>query len=183
MRPIALIFSVALAGVLAGCTMGGKQAAPVTTGSVEPAVQVEGPLPQTLAYSDAAMIGAAASSQPSGPGAGTDPAGKFEWVNAATGSSGTLEDLPTPAPAADPSRACKLFNTIVTSFAGVHKYNGRVCRTNDGRRTVSIDAPAADAAPDAALPGASDAAPPATAPVVSAPAPGETPPPPASVAG
>ena len=185
MPPIALVFSAALAGLLAGCTMGGKETAPMTTGSVAPAVQVEGPLPQTLAYSDAAMIGAAASSGPQASGAG-----EFEWINAATGSSGTLTDLPTPAPVAqaDPSRVCKVFNTIVTSFAGVHKYNGRLCSSSDGRRTVSIDAPTAGNAPAPAFPGAADAAAPVSVPMVrtpmmGAPAMGEAAPPPAFAAG
>ena len=135
MRPIAL----ALCAALAGCSMGGGgNDVPVATGSIAPPVQVEGPLPQTLAYSDAAMMGQAASAAEVEQEA---PSG-FEWVNASTGSSGTLQGLPTPAEDADPSRACKVFNAMVTSFSGVHSYNGRVCSRSDGKRTISIDAPA-----------------------------------------
>lgn len=118
--------------------MGGGKDVPVATGSIAPPVQVEGPLPQTLAYSDAAMIGQAASASDTAASAESD----FEWINAATGSSGTLQGLPTPAEDPDPSRACKVFNAMVTSFSGVHSYNGRVCSRSDGKRTISIDAPA-----------------------------------------
>jgi hypothetical protein len=132
------LFALALCGGLAGCSMGGPKDVPVATGSIAPAVQVEGPLPQTLAYSDAAMMGQAASAAEVEQEA---PSG-FEWVNASTGSSGTLQGLPTPAEDPDPSRACKVFNAMVTSFSGVHSYNGRVCRRSDGQSTISIDAPA-----------------------------------------
>jgi len=142
MWPIALV----LCGALAGCSMGGPKDVPVATGSITPPVQVEGPLPQTLAYSDAAMIGQAASASETAVaadgGAGESEGSDFEWINAATGSSGTLQGLPTPAEDPDPSRACKVFNAMVTSFSGVHSYNGRVCSRSDGKRTISIDAPA-----------------------------------------
>jgi hypothetical protein len=132
------LFALVLCGALAGCSMGGGKDTPVATGSIAPAVQVEGPLPQTLAYSDAAMMGQAASAAEAEQAV---PSG-FEWVNASTGSSGTLQGLPTPAADPDPSRACKVFNAMITSFSGVHSYNGRVCSRSDGQRTISIDAPA-----------------------------------------
>jgi hypothetical protein len=132
------LLALGLCAALAGCSMGGGKDVPIATGSITPAVEVEGPLPQTLAYSDAAMMGQAASAAETQQAA---PSG-FEWVNASTGSSGTLQGLPTPAADPDPSRACKAFNAMVTSFGGVHSYNGRVCSRSDGQRTISIDAPA-----------------------------------------
>jgi hypothetical protein len=143
MRLIALAACGGLSALAAGCSMGGGKDTPVATGSIAPAVQVEGPLPQTLAYSDAAMIGRAATASETGESAD----GEFEWINAATGSSGTLQGLPTPAEDPDPSRACKVFNAMVTSFGGVHSYNGRICRRSDGQSTISIDAPAVPGAP------------------------------------
>jgi hypothetical protein len=114
---------------------GGKDA-PITTGSIPPPVQVQGPLPSNLAYSDAAKIGEAANAalfQASGGMAG-------DWINAATGSSGTIietADLPAP-----PAAGCKPFSTTVTSIGGVHQYSGAIC--GDGSRaSVRIDERAA----------------------------------------
>ena len=106
---------------------------PVTTSSVGSPVDVQQPLPQTLAYSDATKIGQAAAAAlwhvDNGQGG--------EWVNNATGSSGTVEG--STEGEGKLSGACRLFNTIVTSFSGVHRYSGRICREDSGRSVVQID--------------------------------------------
>jgi len=112
----------------------GGKSEPVTTGSVATPVQVQQPLPSTLAYSDANKIGqavAAALWQQA------DGGNSQEWVNNATGSSGTVEerDLGPPDGAGD----CRTFSTIVTSIGGVHSYSGDVCRSSGGRPVVRID--------------------------------------------
>ena len=121
----------------AGCSMSmpifGTNDWPATTGSVTGAVQVQEPLPQSLAYSDASKIGQAAAAalwQAEG-GPNTD------WINAATGSSGTLETSGD-----DPSETCRGFATTVTSIGGVHRYSGKICRSQNGRSVVEIAAPA-----------------------------------------
>lgn len=132
---------------LAGCgsvslTVGalGEGEEPAATGSLAQAVEVRQPLPPTLAYSDAALIGRAAM-------AAVDAAASAErdWVNAETGSSGTLALVaaaPTPADA-----ACRQFGTTVTSLGGVHQYSGTICRRPDGRPVVeTIAAGAGDGA-------------------------------------
>ena len=103
---------------------------PQTTGSIAPAVEVAGPLPSSLAFSDAAKIGEAANAAlilASGGGSG-------DWINVATGSSGTVEtvDLPNPPP------GCRPFSTTVTSIGGVHEYAGAICGSG-GRARVTID--------------------------------------------
>lgn len=106
-------------------------AAPATTGSIAAPVEVQKPVPKTLAYSDAAKIGQAAAAalwQASGEEA--------EWVNAATGSSGTVERRAGADDDADP---CRSFRTLVTSIGGVHAYQGRVCRAEGGASRVQID--------------------------------------------
>jgi hypothetical protein len=123
----------------AGCTMSvaGSEDPPASTGSLASVVRVREPLPLTLAYSDAAKIGEAASAalwQAASPGA---PA---EWINAATGSSGTLEGQPATA-GAPPEGDCRTFQTIVTSVGGVHQYSGLVCREGGGRSVVQIGEP------------------------------------------
>ncbi len=118
--------------LVAGCSMfGGSD--PITTGSVAAPVQVQQPLPPTLAYSDANKIGQAVAAALWQADGGTSQ----EWVNNATGSSGTVEerDLGPPAGAGD----CRTFSTIVTSIAGVHSYSGDVCRSGGGRPVVRID--------------------------------------------
>jgi hypothetical protein len=93
-------------------------------------VQVEQPLPSRLAYSDAAKIGQTAArslwDETGGPG---------EWLNAATGSSGTVEKSSGEA-----SDICRPFQTIVTSIGGVHSYSGRVCREANGASVVHLAA-------------------------------------------
>jgi surface antigen len=119
------------APLLAGCSMMGSPEAPATTGSVSAPVDVQQPLPSTLAYSDAARIGQAASAalwQATG-------APQDEWVNARTGSSGTLILQVEQALArAD----CRPFSTTVTSLGGVHRYSGTLCRGNDARAVLKI---------------------------------------------
>jgi hypothetical protein len=105
-------------------------ATPATTGSIGQPVTVQQPLPPTLAYSDATRIGQAASAvlaQAEG-GAGED------WINASTGSSGTLEGLQ-----ATPDKDnCRQFSTIVTSIGGVHRYSGAICQAADGPAIVQL---------------------------------------------
>jgi hypothetical protein len=117
--------------LLAGCSLSlvDSEAPPETTGSIAPAVEVQRPLPQTLAYSDAARIGQAASAVLSE--AGTAPQ---DWINVATGSSGTL-DLPDAGSRSD---NCRPFSTIVTSIGGVHRYSGAICQKPDGRPIVQL---------------------------------------------
>lgn len=133
-----LAAGLALPLVLAGCSMSmfGGGDAPKTTGSIEPAVDVQSPIPKSLAFSDAAMIGAAARvALLQAQGASGD------WENAATGSSGTVEtvDLPSPPAAND----CRPFSTTVTSIGGVHEYAGAICPDFSGRPRVKIDERAA----------------------------------------
>jgi hypothetical protein len=111
----------------AGCSLWGSSSAPVTTGSIAEPVAVQRPLPSTLAYSDAAKIGQAASAVLWQAEGGAAPA---EWANARTGSSGTLTAAGDDAP-----DNCAPFSTTVTSLGGVHQYSGTVCRDN-GTRTV-----------------------------------------------
>jgi hypothetical protein len=118
--------------------MFGGKGEPATTGSLATPVEVQQPLPPTLAYSDANKIGqavAAALWQ-------ADGGASQEWVNTATGSSGTVEerDLGPPAGAGD----CRTFSTIVTSIGGVHSYSGDVCRSDGGRPVVRIDGRSAE---------------------------------------
>lgn len=116
--------------IIAGCslpTLGGVKE-PETTGSVAEPVEVQRPLPPALAYSDAAKIGQAARAALwVGDGAASDrPPG--EWVNARTGSSGTLQARSN----AERSARCRPFSTTVTSLAGVHQYSGTICRAKSG---------------------------------------------------
>jgi hypothetical protein len=123
--------------VLGGCslnvpTLGAFEAqAPATTGSIGGRLDVAEPLPNTLAYSDARTIGEAAA-------AALWQAGDVEdWVNRATGSSGTLQPHLTVTDA--DAGGCRSFDTIVTSIGGVHHYSGRVCRGDEGRSVLRID--------------------------------------------
>jgi hypothetical protein len=111
-------------------TLGGVEA-PATTGSIG-GLDVEEPLPTTLAYSDARRIGEAAAAA-----LWQAETHSGDWVNAATGSSGTLHRR---LAATDPEpEGCRLFETIVTSIGGVHHYSGRVCRAGPGRPVLHID--------------------------------------------
>jgi hypothetical protein len=113
----------------------GSNDAPATTGSLAAPVQVEQPLPPRLAYSDAAKIGQTAADslwdETGGPG---------EWLNAATGSSGTVEKS-----AGAGSESCRPFQTIVTSIGGVHSYSGHICKEANGASIVHLAAIAEEA--------------------------------------
>ena len=123
--------------LFAGCSLNvptlGAFEAPATTGSIGGGLDVEEPLPTTLAYSDAKTIGEAAEAALWQAGTDGD-----DWVNAATGSSGTLQRR--LAEAAAEAEGCRGFDTIVTSIGGVHHYSGRVCRGGEGRSVLHIDA-------------------------------------------
>jgi hypothetical protein len=122
--------------LLAGCSPGipglGALNAPDTTGSVASPLDIEKPLPRTLAYSDAARIGQAATAALWQAGSAVE-----DWVNAATGSSGTLERR-AAADTGEPD-ACRGFDTTVTSIGGVHRYSGRICRRGEGRSVLQVD--------------------------------------------
>ncbi|MGH6923254.1 MAG: RT0821/Lpp0805 family surface protein [Propylenella sp.] len=103
---------------------------PATTGSIDPPVEVARPLPPTLSYSDAARIGQAARAalwQAEG-------GGPEEWVNARTGSSGTL----TAGSRTGSPPDCRPFSTSVTSLAGVHQYSGMLCRSGETKTVLNI---------------------------------------------
>ena len=127
----------------AGCSFGalGGGDGPVTTGSLTAPVVVQRPLPETLAYSDAAKIGQAASAalwQVEGGAAGDwtpEDWGPGDWVNARTGSSGTL----TAEPGSADEKDCRPFSTIVTSLGGVHQYSGTLCREDDAQAVLTIE--------------------------------------------
>ncbi len=118
---------------MAGCSFPtlGASKAPVTTGSIPPPIEVQRPLPQTLAFSDATRIGEAARAalwQAEGGGP------EEEWVNARTGSSGTLTARGGPSRADD----CRPFSTTVTSLSGVHQYSGTICRPDSARMVMRL---------------------------------------------
>lgn len=135
---------VALAGCLGlgGCSVmsvfwDSAEREPATTGSIaaaELAVEVQEPLPQRLAYSDAAKIGQSAAAALKQAEGGT----RTDWINAATGSSGTLVDVKDDDTLEGTPAACRHFNTIVTSFTGVHRYSGRICSAGHGRPVVQL---------------------------------------------
>lgn len=108
-----------------------SDAAPETTASIGVPVSVQQPPPPTLAYSDATRIGEAATAAlAQATGASTK-----EWINASTGSSGTLETATADASAA---ANCRQFSTIVTSIGGVHQYSGAICQQHDGPAIVQL---------------------------------------------
>jgi surface antigen len=118
--------------MLAGCSMSLFEGdTPQTTGSIAPPVEVQQPLPPTLAYSDATKIGQAATAVVA-QAEGSLPA---EWVNASTGSSGTVQTEEPDASAGN----CRQFSTMVTSVGGVHQYSGAICQNGDGNAIVQID--------------------------------------------
>lgn len=108
--------------------------APATTGSIATPVEVQKPVPPSLAYSDANKIGqaAAAALWQANPAAGTD------WINAATGSSGTVETS-AAATSVDGAPDCRSFESLVTSIGGVHSYRGKVCRAGNGPSVVQYE--------------------------------------------
>ena len=124
--------------LLPGCSMSVPMLGndePATTGSIGAPVEIQKPLPQTLAYSDATKIGqtAVAALWQVDNGSG-------EWVNAATGSSGTVEKNGGGSKA-ETSGGCRGFATMVTSIGGVHSYSGKICRGENGRSLVEIADP------------------------------------------
>ena len=120
--------------LLAACSLSalGGSDTPRTTGSIAPAFQVAQPLPSTLAYSDAAKIGEAASAVL----AQSEGKAPQDWINTSTGSSGTFETVDLAAPTS--SKSCRPFSTIVTSIGGVHRYSGEICQGADGRAKIQI---------------------------------------------
>ena len=109
---------------------------PRTTGSIAPPLDVQRPLPPTLAYSDATKIGEAAGAVlAQAEGITTE-----EWTNASTGSSGTIVRVSGAA-----SENCRPFSTIVTSVSGVHSYSGKFCQSGNGRAVVQIGETGAEA--------------------------------------
>lgn len=128
-RQSPLLLAVPL--LVAGCSLSMPVVAPATTGSVVAPVAVREPVPESLARSDAIRVGQAASVAlwQSNNRAVAD------WINPATGSSGTLERLGRRA-----KGQCRSFATIVTSIGGVHRYAGEVCRDANGASVVKIAA-------------------------------------------
>ncbi len=121
---------------LPACSMSmpGSSDGPATTGSIAPRVEVQKPVPESLAYSDANKIGQAAAAalwQANSTGA--------DWINAATGSSGTVESGAAETAEAEASDGCRSFRTFVTSIGGVHSYNGKVCRGGQGPSVVHYE--------------------------------------------
>ena len=110
----------------------GSSDVPATTGSIATPVEVQKPVPATLAYSDASKIGQAAAAALWQ----ADPAGGTDWINAATGSSGTVE---TSAASTGTADGCRSFKTLVTSIGGVHSYSGTVCRAGGGPSVVQYE--------------------------------------------
>jgi hypothetical protein len=129
--------ALAAAALLSGCSvsMVGSSDAPATTGSIRVPVDVKEPLPTTLGLSDATRIGETAALALWEPDAAST-----EWINAATGSSGTVEPQAAAA-AAENAQDCQPFETMVTSIGGVHRYSGRLCRGDGARPTVEIADP------------------------------------------
>lgn len=113
--------------------LGGDEA-PQTTGSIAAPVDVQQPLPPSLAYSDATKIGQAATAAFQ-QASGMQPSA--EWINVSTGSSGTVETADL-APLPDAGN-CRPFSTTVTSIGGVHQYSGAVCQQGGGRPMVQLD--------------------------------------------
>ncbi|WP_177176648.1 RT0821/Lpp0805 family surface protein [Faunimonas pinastri] len=107
---------------------------PIVTGSIATPVEVGSPLPQTLAYSDAKKIGTAGSAILFESGAAADVTAKKDWINAETGSSGTMAPEAHKTAATEPG--CKPFETTVTSFGGVHHYSGTICKSAMGTGAV-----------------------------------------------
>ena len=116
---------------------------PALTGSLGQGVKVEQPLPDALAYSDAAVIG-----QVAGKAAfETVTDDQIDWVNGATGSTGTWKAGPQVA--TENTEECRAFGATVTSVRGVHRFSGVACRDESGNLSVRSlsDKPADTPAP------------------------------------
>lgn len=132
-----LPLSVVLAMTVSGCgsisiPLGNstpEQSAAVTGPNGE-GVKVEQPLPPALAYSDAAVIGQVAG-QTAFDQVSDEP---VNWVNGATGSSGTWKAGPQITGETD--EECRTFGATVTSVRGVHQFSGVTCRDKAGNLIV-----------------------------------------------
>lgn len=96
----------------------------LATGSARTDVEITAPIPESLAYSDAVVIGQLTARTL----VTTMPAEPVQWTNGETGSSGTW----APASSA-PGRSnseCRTFETTVTSISGVRKFVGSACRSD-----------------------------------------------------
>ena len=134
--PFILVVSLAASGCSMSVATLESEEAPATTGSIAAPVEVREPLPETLAYSDARKIGeaAVAAIDQAAGGEGAD------WVNAATGSSGSIAQSVAAEDAAS-AEGCSRFDTMVTSIGGVHQYSGSICKAEGGGAVVQIEAP------------------------------------------
>lgn len=63
--------------------------------------------------------------------AGGSAAGRIEWSNPDTGSTGTITDLREPAKRGD--ILCRGFSTTVTDVQGIRRFRGDACQRTDGR--------------------------------------------------
>ena len=134
---LSLPLSLFLVMTVAGCgsisiPLGGSspQETAALTGPNGEAVKVEQPLPPALAYSDAAVIG-----QVAGKSAFDEVSDEpVDWVNGATGSSGTWKAGPQIASQDD--EKCRAFDATVTSVRGVHRFSGVACRDKTGNLSV-----------------------------------------------
>lgn len=110
------------------------------TGTVGSSVKVEQPLPEALAYSDAAVIGQVAGKEAFKEVTNEE----IDWVNGATGSVGTWKAGPQVS--SGDAGDCRSFGATVTSVQGIHHYSGVACRDAQGNLTVkSLSSNPADA--------------------------------------
>lgn len=100
------------------------------TGAVGSSVKVEQPLPEALAYSDAAVIGQVAGKEAFKEVTNDE----IDWVNGATGSVGTWKAGPQVS--SSDAGDCRAFGATVTSVQGIHHYSGVACRDARGNLTV-----------------------------------------------
>ncbi len=118
---------------------------PSLTASEEPASQpaaaqvvVQEPIPETLAYSDATAIGAAAANDL----LGAVTAAGVDWENGQTGSTGTV--VPLSEASRQDGETCRSFGATVISMLGIHRYFGKACQRDEGVVVQSIEAAGAD---------------------------------------
>lgn len=136
-RPIILPLCLILTMTVTGCgsisiPLGGStpEETAALTGPNGEGVKVEQPLPPALAYSDAAVIG-----QVAGKSAFDEVSEEsVDWVNGATGSSGTWKAGRQIA--GDDDEECRSFDATITSVRGVHRFSGVTCRDKAGNLTV-----------------------------------------------
>lgn len=145
--PIVAVLGLALAGCSSISiplgNSGPKQTASVAGAAGAP-VKVEQPLPEALAYSDAAVIGEVAAKEAFKEVSNDE----IDWVNGATGSVGTWKAGPQVS--SDDKGDCRAFGATVTSVQGIHHFSGVACRDAQGHLTVkSLTSNPADAVPTA----------------------------------